>query len=153
MKPSSGKILIAGWLGGFIGNGVLGVLFSLPPVRAILYDPAMQSQLFMTITPARNIPLSVSGLIVLSVIHAGLFSILSPSIPGNSWIKKGMFWGIAIWLMFWVFQEWFIYHTLLGEPILLNLFELVLLLLGSLAEGMIIALILTRTPQLVKMES
>lgn len=42
-------------------------------------------------------------------------------------------------LMYWLFQEWFIYHTLLHEPILLNLLEPAILLVGSLVEGLIIA--------------
>jgi hypothetical protein len=46
--------------------------------------------------------------------------------------------------MYWLFQEWFIYNTLLGEPVLLNLFELSILLLGSLAEGIILAFFLAR---------
>ena len=62
----------------------------------------------------------------------------------QSWFKKGVFWGFVIWLMFWVFQEWFIYHALLGEPILLNILELALLLIGSLTEGIIIAFVLAR---------
>ncbi len=46
MKTGSWKVAFAGLLGGFIGNGVLGALFSSPPLRKILYDPAIQSQLF-----------------------------------------------------------------------------------------------------------
>lgn len=136
------KVIVAGLLGGFVGNGVLGALFSSPPVQAILYDPNIQSSLFIEVTPKRNIPISVAGLVVLSVIHSSLFSVLFPSIPGRSWIGKGIFWGMVIWSMYWVFQEWFIYNTLLGEPILLNLFELTLLLVGSLVEGLIIARVL-----------
>ena len=127
-----------------MGNGVLGAAFSLPALRSILYDPAVQSRLFIEITPHRNIPVSVGGLIVLSVIHSWLFSIFSPSIPGASWFRKGLFWGLTIWLMFWVFQEWFIYHTLLAEPIVLILLELVILLAGSLVEGLVIAFVLAR---------
>lgn len=138
------NILIAGIVGGFVGNGVLGTLFSSPPVRSILYNPNWQSPLFIEITPQRNIPLSVAGLVLLSVIHAWLFSLFMPSLPGKTWIKKGLFWGFTIWLMYWVFQEWFIYHTLLGEPLLLNLLELAILMLGSLTEGFLIAFFLAR---------
>ena len=138
------QILLAGIVGGFVGNGVLGALFSSPPIKAILYNPALQSQLFRDVTPTRNIPVSVAGLVVLSVIHAWLFATVQPSIPGNTPFKKGLFWGLAIWLMYWVFQEWFIYHTLLQEPLLLCSLELVILLLGSLVEGVIISLILSR---------
>lgn len=143
MRHPVWKVIVAGLVGGFVGNGVLGALFSSPPVQAILYDPGLQSPLFIEVTPQRNIPLSVAGLVVLSVIHAGLFSVLCPSVPGRGWIGKGLFWGLVIWSMYWVFQEWFIYHTLLGEPLLLNLLELAMLLVGSLVEGLIIARVLT----------
>ncbi len=131
-------------VGGFLGNGVLGAAFSLPIVTSVLYNPDLQSRLFIEITPQRNIPVSVTGLIMLSVIHSWLFSVFSPSIPGRTWVRKGLFWGVTIWLMFWVFQEWFIYHTLLGEPLILNILELVILLSGSLLEGLAISFILER---------
>ncbi|MFN0130205.1 MAG: hypothetical protein ACKV19_26380 [Verrucomicrobiales bacterium] len=140
--PRALKIIIAGLLGGFIGNGVLGALFSSPPVRSLLYSPDLQSELFRQVTQHRNIPVSVAGLVVLSIVHAWLFAILSASIPGRTWLRKGLFWGVVIWAMYWLFQEWFIYHTLLNEPLLLCLLELSILLLGSLVEGVLIAVIL-----------
>ena len=145
-RTAAWKIVVAGLAGGFLGNGVLGGLFSSPPVQAILYNPEWQSALFIEITPKRNIPVSVAGLVILSIIHAWLFEVFMPSIPGRNWIRKGLFWGLTIWLMFWVFQEWFIYHTLLGEPLILNALELAILLLGSLVEGVTIAFILARRP-------
>jgi len=138
------KVIAAGLVGGFAGNGVLGALFSSPPVQAILYNPSLQSSLFIEITPKRNIPVSVAGLVALSVLHAWLFAVLMPAIPGRTWLHKGLFWGLTIFLIYWLFQEWFIYHTLLGEPLLLNLLELALLLVGSLVEGVVIAAFLAR---------
>jgi len=85
---------------------------------------------------------SIVGIVILSISHSWLFSVLQKSIPGKNWINKGVFWGMTIWLMYWVFQEWFIYHTLLQEPILLNLVELTILLMGSLVEGLIISKLL-----------
>lgn len=145
-KNGAVKILVAGLVGGFIGNGVLGALFSSPPIQSILYNAAWQSQLFIEITPKRNIPISVAGLVILSIIHAWLFSVLLPSLPGQTWLKKGLFWGLTIWAMYWLFQEWFIYNTLLGEPLLLNVLELIVLLSGSLVEGIVIAFFLARKP-------
>lgn len=133
------KIVVAGLVGGFIGEGIMGGLFMSPPIHSILYDPSVQSQLFIEITPNRDFFKSIAGMVILSVAHAWFYSLFIKSIPGKTWIKKGLFWGFTIWLMYWVFQEWFIYHTLLNEPILLNLLELAILLLGSLAEGIIIA--------------
>ncbi len=108
--------------------------------RASIY----RDWLFLEITSRRNIPVSVAGLVILSIIHGWLFSVFKPAIPGTTWLRKGLFWGLTIFLMFWLFQEWFIYNTLLGEPILLNLLELSILLAGSLVEGVIIALFLAR---------
>lgn len=146
MKNDAVRILVAGLVGGFIGNGVLGALFSSPPIQSILYNPEWQSQLFIEITPKRNIAVSVAGLVILSIVHAWLFSVLMPSVPGKTWLKKGLFWGLTIWLMYWLFQEWFIYNTLLGEPLLLNALELIVLLSGSLVEGVVIAFFLARKP-------
>ena len=151
-KNRVAKILVAGLAGGFLGNGVLGVLFSSTPIHSILYNPEWQSQLFMEVTPKRNIPVSVAGLVILSIIHAWLFSVLMPSIPGRTWAKKGLFWGLTICLMYWLFQEWFIYNTLLGEPLLLNVLELIILMLGSLVEGTVIAFFLARKPQVARGE-
>ncbi len=144
MTRSPLKIALAGLLGGFVANGVLGAIFSSPPIKSILYNPEIQSQLYIEITLKRNIPVSVTGLVVLSVIHSWLFSIFQPSIPGNTWFRQGLFWGFTIFLMFWLFQEWFIYHTLLREPLILALLELSILFAGSLVEGVIIAFFLAR---------
>lgn len=133
------KVIFVGLLAGFVSEGILGVFFVNPFIKSILYNTAIQGQLFIDITPQRNVPFSVAGLVVLSIIHAWLYTIFAKSIPGTTWIKKGLFWGLTIWLMFWVFQEWFIYHTLLNEPLILNALELALLLIGSCAEGLIIA--------------
>lgn len=143
------KASLAGMAGGFAGNGILGLMFSSGPVRSVLYDPNLQSPLFISLTPERDLPYSVGGLIVLSAAHGLLFETLHPALPGRSWYLKGVAWGGIIWLMYWVFQEWFIYHTLLGEPLPLALFELSILLTGSLVEGIAIAALLRSPPAAV----
>ncbi|WP_159518231.1 hypothetical protein [Sunxiuqinia indica] len=133
------KIIYSGLIAGLFSQGILGALFMSPPVQKILYNPNWQSELFLEITPTREIFPSVAGLVVLSIVHSWLFNLLQKSIPGQTWIKKGLFWGFTIWIMYWVFQEWFVYHTLLQEPILLTFVELTILLFGSLIEGLIIS--------------
>ncbi|HET9641463.1 MAG TPA: hypothetical protein VFP46_01265 [Candidatus Paceibacterota bacterium] len=133
------RIIVVGLLAGLGSEVVLGILFANPVTMSVLYNPAIQGQAFLSVTPHRDLLASVTGLVVLSVIHAWLYVVLSASVPGRTWLRKGLSWGVFIWLMYWVFQEWFIYHTLLDEPYLLNALELVLLLVGSLIEGMIIA--------------
>jgi len=133
------KIIYSGLIAGLISEGILGALFMSPLVQHILYNPNLQSKLFLDVTPTRDLFPSIAGVVVLSIAHSWLFSIFQKSIPGNDWIKKGLFWGFTIWLLFWVFQEWFIYHTLLNEPLILNLLELTILLIGSFTEGLIIS--------------
>lgn len=142
MRKSVLQPMVAGWIAGFLGNALLGVLFSSPWVRSVLYHPAWQSRLFIEITPQRDIAVSVIGLIVLSGLHGIMFNQFAPSIPGRSWLAKGLFWGATIWAIYWLFQEWFIYVTLLKEPLPLALLELLILLGGSLLEGAIIARLL-----------
>ncbi len=144
------KSLGAGMTGGFVGNGILGALFTSRWVHDVLYDPARQSPLFIEITPTRDIPVSVTGLVILSAIHGWLYYRLESALPGRDWVRKGLFWGLTLWLMYWLFQEWFIYHTLLREPLLLNAFELMILLLGSLAEGLTIAFLMGRNRKAVR---
>lgn len=139
MRNKTFKIIYSGLIAGFISEGILGGLFMSPPIQKILYNPSWQSKLFLDVTPKRDLLPSIAGIVILSISHSWLFSVLQKSIPGKNWINKGLFWGMTIWLMYWVFQEWFIYHTLLHESILLNLVELTILLAGSLIEGLIIS--------------
>ncbi len=137
------KIIYTGIIAGFVCQGILGALFMSPPIQYLLYNPAWQSDLFIDITPSRNLIKSIVGMVILSIAHSWLYDVLKASIPGHNWVRKGLFWGFTIWLMYWVFQEWFIYHTLLNEPLLLNLLELVLVFIGSIAEGLIISKLLS----------
>lgn len=141
-KQRIARSLVAGWIGGFLGNALLGIVFSSPWVRSLLYDPGWQSRLFIDITPQRDIAVSVAGLVVLSGLHGLLYELLAPSIPGRTWFTKGLAWGGMIWALYWLFQEWFIYVTLLREPLPLALLELVILLAGALLEGIVIARVL-----------
>jgi len=134
------KAVLAGWVGGFAGNALLGILFSSPWAHRILFDPASQSPVFISLATQRNIAVSVAGLVALSAIHGLLYVQLQPSIPGRTRLAKGLAWGAVIWAMYWLFQEWFVYVTLLREPALLAAFELLVLLGGSLLEGVVIAL-------------
>lgn len=129
----------AGVLGGFLGNGFLGLMFTRDFVRSVLYDAERQSQLFLTVTPTRDVAVSVAGLVALSALHGWLFFWCRDALWGRSWWAKGCTFGVAIWGVYWLFQEWFVYVTLLREPLALAAFELVILLGGALVEGVAIA--------------
>lgn len=131
--------LAAGLLGGFVGNAVLGVLFTSGFAQAVLYDVERQSQLFLTLTPQRDVASSVAGLVALSAVHGWLYLRFREALCGEAWWAKGCAFGCIVWSMYWLAQEWFVYVTLLGEPVRLAAFELALLLAGSLVEGLVIA--------------
>jgi hypothetical protein len=137
------RAAIAGWVGGFAGNALLGLLFTSPPIVAALYNPQWQSRLFLDLAPTRDVLVSVVGLVALSGMHGCLYELVRASIPGRTWLRKGIVWGFVLWALYWLPQEWFIYVTLLREPLALAGLELVILALGSLIEGIIIARILS----------
>jgi hypothetical protein len=139
MNKKSVLIIVSGLVAGFVSEGVLGGLFMSSLIQKVLYNPDYQSEMFLKVTPTRDLIPSIVGIVILSIAHSWLFNLLQPSIPGKNWLQKGAFWGFTIWLMYWVFQEWFIYHTLLQEPILLCIVELTILLIGSIIEGLIIS--------------
>jgi hypothetical protein len=142
MKNKTVKIVYSGLIAGFVSEVFLGTVFTSPFIHEILYNPGLQSKVFIDVTPTRELFPSIAGIVLLSIAHSGFFTVFQKSIPGSSWVGKGLFWGFTIWLMYWVFQEWFIYHTLLMEPIILNLLELAILLAGSFIEGLIISRVL-----------
>lgn len=152
MKNKTVKIIYSGLIAGIISQGILGALFMSAPIQKILYNPNWQSKLFLEITPTRDLIPSIAGIVVLSIAHSWLFIVFQKSIPGNTWIRNGLFWGFTIWLMYWVFQEWFIYHTLLQEPIILTLVELSILLMGSIVEGLIISRFLFKEDEAMKLK-
>lgn len=135
------RIWTAAILAGFISEAFMGLIFTSQAIKGLLYNPKLQSEKFIEITSSREVSLTTTiiGMILLSGIHSWLFSILHESIPGQTKLKQGLFFGFMIWLVYWLFQEWFVYHTMLGEPILLTLLELAILLAGSLIEGIIIS--------------
>lgn len=143
MRSRWWRAAIAGWVGGLAGNALLGLLFTSAPVVAVLHDPAWQSRLFLDLAPTRNVLVSVAGLVVLSGIHGCLYELVRASLPGRTWMRRGMVWGLVLWALYWLPQEWFIYVTLLREPLSLAGLELVILGLGSVVEGIIIARVLT----------
>lgn len=94
------KIIYSGLIAGFVSEGFLGGIFMSSTIQKILYNPNWQSKMFLEITPMRDLLQSIAGIVILSIGHSWLFTIFQKSIPGTTWINKGLFWGITIWLMY-----------------------------------------------------
>ena len=142
------RIIAAGVFGGIAASLAVLILFRLIGFEywGILTNPEYQSpKLIKVWTEIEPIPLAVNhpaiitlGFILLAVIHAFVFSVIKPGIPGEGW-KKGLSFGLMIWLFSYVFFEFFTPLNMFGEPVSLVILELVFWIPVALAEGVVIA--------------
>lgn len=133
------RIILSGLLAGAVSNAVVGLIFTRKPVHAMIHDSSRNSRRYIDTASQMNLPVAIIGLILLSIIHSFIFAYIGASLPGATWISRGIVFGIMIWLFFWLFQEWFAFHCLLGVPFSLNFFRLCVLLIGAVIEGIIIS--------------
>jgi hypothetical protein len=133
------RIISSGLLAGAISNAVVGFIFTRKPIHGMIHDSSRNSRKYIDTASQMNLPVAIIGLILLSVIHSVIFAFIGASLPGVTWVSRGIFFGIMIWLFFWLFQEWFAFHCLLGVPFTINSFRLLVLLIGAVIEGVIIS--------------
>jgi len=136
------RIILSGVLAGAVSNAVVGFVFTRKPIHALMHDGSRNSRRYIDTAAQMNLPMAVIGLILLSVIHSAIFAFIGNALPGTTWLSHGIAFGVMIWLFFWLFQEWFAFHCLLGVPFSLNSFRLFVLLIGSVIEGIIISSIM-----------
>jgi hypothetical protein len=142
------RAVAAGILGGLAASLAILVVFRLIGFEywGILVDPQYQSpKLIKVWTELEPIPLAVNhpgiitlGFIALAVIHAFVFSVIKKGIPGEGW-KKGLSFGLIIWLFSYLFFEFFTPWNMFGEPVSLVMLELLFWIPVSLSEGIVIA--------------
>lgn len=140
-----GKTVVAGLTAGFASQMVMAPLFLNPVTQGILYNPQLQSRIFLEITPLRNIVPSVIGLMLWGIVPAFLYQRLD--IRSDKKTVRGVYLALWIWLLYWLPQEWFIYVTLLGEPLHLAAFELLLTAIGTIVQGLILVWMLPNSDQ------
>lgn len=146
IKPT--RAIAAGILGGLTASFFIFILFRLIGFEywGILINPQYQSpKLIKVWTELEPIPLAVNhpeimtlGFIVLAVIHAFIFSVIKLGVPGDGW-KKGLSFGLIIWLFSYLFFEFFTPWNMFGEPVRLVILELVFWIPVALSEGIVIA--------------
>lgn len=129
------RTILVGLVAGFVSQGVMGALFLNPWIQPLLYDPTWQSRLYREITPLRDLVPSIVGLVVWGVVPALLHRRLAPTTA--PWVA-GLATGAWIWALYWLPQEWFVYVTLLGEPLPLAGVELLLAAVGCAVQGLIL---------------
>ncbi len=143
-----GRLAIAGPLVGIVWLVALFVFFG--PAQVILQNPDYQSAKMLAVFGQLEPPplmatapwLVVLGFLVLATIYTGVFAVVAPALPGEGW-RKGIGYGLILWLVQILWFEFFIVWNVLREPATLVLLELALWLLVTQVVGITIALLVT----------
>lgn len=153
VKPSHARTMIAGIAGGFamnlamlltfrfIGFGVSG--------EGILLNPEIQSEKLITVwTQIEPLPLVVEhpapiiiGIIIFGLLHAYVYRSVASAWPQGR-THRGLRFSLLVFIMVFLFWEFFTPFNQLGEPPSLIAIELVFWGTIALAEGLAIAFIM-----------
>jgi len=158
MKPTNRRTVLAGIAGGLAMNITMLMTFRLVGFgwdgNGILIQSASQSQKLIAVwTELEPLPLVVNkpapiiiGIILFGIIHAYLYHWLSPSWPAGIF-KKGLMFAGLVFVMTFLFWEFFTPFNLFGEPLHLIALELIFWALIAIADGLTIAIISGETIQ------
>jgi hypothetical protein len=153
VKQSHVRTVIAGVAGGIAMNLAMLLTFRLIGFGweggGILLNPSYQSQKLIAVwTEIEPLPLVVKkpmavivGIIGLGILHAYLFNWLSYSWPTGV-AKRAIRFACLVFLMTFVFWEFFTPFNQFGEPIYLIALELVFWALIAFADGFAISMIM-----------
>jgi len=153
MKPTHGRTIIAGITGGLSMNVAMLLTFRLLGFGwngdgILIESPAQSKKLIAIWTEMEPIPLVVNepapiiiGIILFGIIHAYLFRWLSLAWP-NGIVNRGLRFAGLVFVMTFLFWEFFTPYNMFGEPLHLIALELVFWALIALADGLAISVIL-----------
>lgn len=153
MKPTHARTIMAGIAGGLSMNVVMLLTFRLLGFGwngggILLESPAQSKKLIAVWTEIEPIPLVVNepapiiiGIMLFGVIHAYLFRWLSVAWP-NGIVNRGFRFAGLVFVMTFLFWEFFTPFNMFGEPLHLIALELVFWGLIALADGLSIAVVM-----------
>jgi hypothetical protein len=153
MKPSHVRTVIAGVAGGMAMNLAMLLTFRLIGFGwkggGILLNPSHQSRKLIAVwTEIEPLPLVVAqpmpiilGIVGFGILHAYLFRWLSRSWPRGV-AKRAICFACLVFLMTFVFWEFFTPFNQFAEPIYLIALELVFWAFIALADGFAISMIM-----------
>jgi len=153
MKKKITKIVLAGLAGGVALNVMMLITFRLIGFgwsgNGILLNPSLQSRKLIAVwTQIEPIPRVVSspvpiliGLLLFGVVHAFIYQWLAPFWPAGVWARA---WRMALllFLLTFLFWEFFTPFNLFYEPIPLILLQLIFWAIIAAAEALAIAAVL-----------
>ena len=155
MRTSGSRTVLAGVAGGFAMNLMMTLTFRFIGFGVhgggILLDPDFESRKLIVVwTELEPLPLVVSrpvtiilGIIVFGIIHAYLYRWLSPAWPEGR-AKRSLRFAAIVFLMTFLFWEFFTPFNQFGEPVGLIAIELTFWALIALADGLAISSIMER---------
>jgi hypothetical protein len=153
MKHSHDRTIIAGIAGGIAMNLTILLTFRLIGFGwkggGILLNPSYQSRKLIAVwTEIEPLPLVVAqpmpivlGIVGFGILHAYLFGWLSPSWPRGV-AKRGIRFACLVFLMPFLFWEFFTPFNQFGEPFYLIALELIFWVFIALADGFAISMIM-----------
>jgi len=155
MKTGSGKTVLAGLAGGIAMNVVMLLTFRLLAFGwnggGILLESSIQSRKLIAVwTEIEPIPLVVDtplpimlGIVLFGVFHAWLYRQLAPQWPPGV-LRRGMRFGAIVFVMTFLFWEFFTPFNMFGEPLRLIALELVFWACIAAADGLAISAVMER---------
>ena len=155
MKTSHVRTLLAGVAGGCAMNLIMLITFRFIGLgvdrKGILLNPELQSRKLIAVwTELEPLPLVVNqplpiilGIIGFGIVHAYSYRWLCASWPTGV-IKRGFRLALLVFVMTFLFWEFFTPFNQLGEPLGLIAIELVFWALIALADGFAISAIMER---------
>lgn len=155
MKQSHARTAVAGIAGGFAMNLAMLLTFRVIGFGVngggILLKPDLQSgKLIAVWTEIEPLPLVVDrpapiilGIVLFGVIHAYVYRLVSPVWPPG-WTRRGLYLAFLVFVMTFLFWEFFTPFNQLGEPLALIIVELGFWASIALADGLSIAAVMER---------
>jgi hypothetical protein len=153
MKRTHGRTILAGIAGGLSMNVVMLLTFRLLGFGwngggILLESPEQSRKLIAVWTEIEPLPLVVNapapiiiGIILFGIIHAYLFRWLSASWPEGVF-NRGLRFAGLVFVMTFLFWEFFTPFNMFGEPLRLIALELVFWASIALADGIVISAIM-----------
>jgi hypothetical protein len=150
MNASTIRTLLAGLAAGTAMNAAMLLTFRLLGFGwdgdgILLRSPSQSPKLIAVWTELEPIPLVVNapasiiiGILLFGIVHAFLYRWLSPAWPPGV-LKKGLRFSALVFVMTFLFWEFFTPFNLFGEPLHLIVLELLFWGCVALADGLVIA--------------
>ena len=155
MKGSHIRTILAGIAGGLAMNLMMALTFGLIGFGVdgdgiIMSSPIQSKKLIAVWMEIEPLPLVVSrpapivlGIIIFGIAHACLYRWLSPAWAAGT-VRRGLSFAMLVFVMTFVFWEFFTPFNQFGEPLRLIAIELCFWALIALADGLAIAAIMER---------